>query len=65
MVGQMPARLREAASLGFKTAVVPRRVRRGEPWPDGIQIIEARSLRQALEHALLMEEGEGVREAEA
>jgi DNA repair protein RadA/Sms len=65
MVGQMPARLREAASLGFKTAVVPRRVRRGEPWPNSIQIIEARSLRQALEHALLLEEGEAVRETEA
>jgi DNA repair protein RadA/Sms len=63
MVGQMPARLREAASLGFKTAVVPRRVRRGEPWPDGIQIIEARSLRQALEHALLLEAGEKVEDA--
>ncbi|MBN1145705.1 MAG: DNA repair protein RadA [Anaerolineales bacterium] len=56
MVGQMPARLREAAKLGFKTAIVPRRLRRGEPWPeDDIQIIEARSLRQALDHALLAE----------
>jgi DNA repair protein RadA/Sms len=64
MVGQMPARLREAASLGFKSAVVPRRVRRGEPWPEGIQIIEARSLRQALEHALLVEEGEAVKEVD-
>jgi len=53
IVGQMPARLREAAKLGFKTAIVPRRLRRGEPWPEGIQIIEARSLRQALDHALL------------
>lgn len=55
MVGQMPARLREAAKLGFKTAIVPRRLRRGEPWPEDIQIVEARSLRQALEHALLSE----------
>jgi DNA repair protein RadA/Sms len=55
MVGQMPARLREAGKLGFKTAIVPRRLRRGEPWPDDIQIIEARSLRQALELALLNE----------
>ena len=55
MVGQMPARLREAAKLGFKTAVVPRRLRRSEPWPEDIQIVEARSLRQALEHALLSE----------
>jgi DNA repair protein RadA/Sms len=53
MVGQMPARLREAASLGFKTAIVPRRMRRGEPWPQGIQVIEARSLREALQAALL------------
>ena len=53
MVGQMPARLREAAKLGFKSAIVPQRVRRGEPWPDDIRILEARSLRQALEHALL------------
>jgi DNA repair protein RadA/Sms len=53
MVGQMPARLREAANLGFKTAIVPKRMRRGEPWPGGIQVIEARSLRQALEQALL------------
>lgn len=53
MVGQMPARLREAAKLGFRTAIVPRRLRRGEPWPDDIQIIEARSLRHALDHALM------------
>jgi DNA repair protein RadA/Sms len=52
-VGQMPARLREAASLGFKTAIVPRRLRKGEPWPKGIEIIEARSLRQALDAALV------------
>lgn len=58
MVGQMPARLKEAANLGFKIAIVPRRLRRGEPWPDGIQVIEARSLRQALEHALMGEEAE-------
>jgi DNA repair protein RadA/Sms len=53
MVNQMPARLREAAKLGFTVAVVPRRLRRGEPWPDDIKVIEARSLRQALDHALL------------
>jgi DNA repair protein RadA/Sms len=53
MVGHMPARLREAAKLGFKTAIVPRRLRRGEPWPDDIQTVEVRSLRQALEKALV------------
>lgn len=58
MVGQMPARLREAAKLGFKTAIVPRRIRRGEPWPEEIQVFEARSLRQALEQALMGEKTE-------
>ena len=53
MVGQMPARMREAANLGFKAAIVPRRIRCGEPWPDSIQVIEARSLHQALDLALL------------
>jgi len=55
-VGQMPTRLREAAKLGFKTAIVPKRLRRGEPWPENIQIIEVRSLRQALDNALVQEE---------
>ena len=58
MVGQMPARLREAAKLGFKTAIVPRRLRQGEPWPKGIEVIEARSLRQALDAALVAESKE-------
>ncbi len=53
MVSQMPARLREAAKLGFRAAIVPRRLRKGEPWPDGIQVVEARSLREALEQAMV------------
>lgn len=56
MVGQMPARLHEAFSLGFKTAIVPKRMRQGETWTNGIEIKEARSLRQALEMALLGKE---------
>jgi len=52
-VGQMPARLREAASLGFKTAIVPRRHRKGESWPKNIEIREVRSLRQALDFAFV------------
>ncbi len=55
MVGQMPARLNEAAKLGFRTAIVPRRLRRVEPWPAGIEIVEARSLRQALDYAMVAE----------
>ena len=56
MVGQMQTRLREAAKLGFKRAVVPKRIRKGEPWPEGIEIFEARSLREALKAALLEKE---------
>jgi DNA repair protein RadA/Sms len=55
MVSQMPARLREAAKLGFKTAIVPKRLRKGEPWPKDIDIVEARTLRQAIDQALLGE----------
>ncbi len=56
-VGQMNIRLREAAKLGFKAAIVPRRVRRsGEAWPKDIQIMEARSLRDALSLALVEKE---------
>ena len=51
-VSQMPARLNEAVKLGFKTAVIPKRIRHGEKLPDGIQILEARSLREALNLAL-------------
>jgi DNA repair protein RadA/Sms len=52
-VSQMPARLREAAKLGFKRAIVPKRIRKGEPWPDGIEVVEVRTLRQALEAGMV------------
>jgi DNA repair protein RadA/Sms len=51
MPAQMPVRLREAAKLGFKTAIVPKRLRKGEPWPLDIEVIEARAVQQALELA--------------
>ncbi len=54
-VGQMNARLREAQKLGFKTAIIPRRLRQGEALPSGIELKEARSLREALGWALLAE----------
>jgi DNA repair protein RadA/Sms len=57
MPGQMPVRLREAAKLGFKTAIVPKRLRKGESWPKEIEIVEARSVQQALELAF------GIRQA--
>jgi len=52
-VSQMPARLREAAKLGFKGAVIPHRRNQNEKLPDGIKLYEARSLREALGYALL------------
>jgi DNA repair protein RadA/Sms len=51
MPGQMSIRLREAAKLGFKTAIVPKAIRRMNDWPDGIEIVQARSLKQALDSA--------------
>ena len=53
MVGQMDARLREAASLGFKQAIVPRRLQRKQPFPKGIEVQEARALSEALKMALI------------
>jgi len=50
---EMTARLREAAKLGFKRAIVPQRLGKGEPWPADIKVLEARTLRQALEQALI------------
>jgi DNA repair protein RadA len=54
-VGQMNPRLREAAKLGFKSAIIPHRITHGEALPKGIEIKEARSLREALSFALLSE----------
>jgi DNA repair protein RadA/Sms len=54
MVGQINARLREAAKLGFKHAIIPHAIRKTEPYPDGIEIIEARSVREAVGLALLL-----------
>ncbi len=56
--GQMPVRLREAQKLGFKVAIVPKRLRKAEPWPENIQIIEARSVYQALDAAFAVEQKE-------
>lgn len=52
MPSQMVARLREAQKLGFKTAIVPKAIRKGEEYPKGIEIVEVRSLDQALDAAL-------------
>ena len=52
MPGQMQVRLREAEKLGFKTAVIPRAIRPGDGWPKDIEIIQVRSIQQALDVAL-------------
>ena len=56
MPGQMQARLREAQKLGFKTAIVPKALRKSEPYPTGIAIIEVRSIQQALDASFTMHE---------
>ena len=53
MVGQIDARIREAANLGFKQIIVPRGMQRKQSWPGGIKVLEARSLRDALSLALI------------
>ena len=52
-VSQLGARLNEAAKLGFRRAIVPKSVRRrDEELPEGIEIISARALPEALDVAL-------------
>lgn len=51
-VGQLPARLNEAAKLGFKRALVPRLRRKLDGLPSGLQVIEARNLAEALSAAV-------------
>jgi len=59
MPGQIEARLGEASKLGFKTAIIPRVLRhsasRGPDrgWPKGLEILEARSIQQALDACLV------------
>jgi DNA repair protein RadA/Sms len=54
-VGHLTRRLNEAAKLGFKRALVPRNSLRriGEELPAGIEVIGARTLREALDYALV------------
>lgn len=47
-VPQMPARLREAAKLGFRRVVVPKRVRSDDILPEGMQVVPVRSASEAL-----------------
>jgi len=47
-VGQLPARLREAARLGFRRAIVPGSTRLERGGVENLTVIEARSVREAL-----------------
>jgi DNA repair protein RadA/Sms len=52
-VGQISARLKEAAKLGFRRCIIPKAIRRrSEPLPENLEVIQARSVHQALEVAL-------------
>ncbi len=52
-VSHLGKRLSEAARLGFKRCLIPRGATRQVQGPDGLQLIGARSLDEALEAALL------------
>ncbi len=53
-VGHLPRRLNEAAKLGFTRVLVPRTAaRKIESPPPGVQVLGARTLREALEMALV------------
>lgn len=55
---KITARLNEAAKLGFTLAVIPRvNQKTRESFPKNMEVIEARSLREALKAVLLPEEG--------
>jgi len=53
-VGQTAARLKEAARLGFRRCLLPRRGRRRhEPLPDTIEAVPVRSVAEAVQKALV------------
>ena len=54
-VAQLPRRLHEASELGFKRALTPRSIlhRKGDAPPPGIEVLGARTLRDAIDLALI------------
>ena len=51
-VGHLEARLNEATKLGFKRCLVPRSIRHEPPSGDGLEVIGARSVQEAVQIAL-------------
>ncbi len=58
MVSQVGIRIREAANLGFKRIIIPKRLSNKEKWPAGIEVIEVRTIRDALSSALAVDKKE-------
>ena len=52
-VSQLPQRLREAKQLGFRKVVIPRALRPAETQLEGLEVVQARTLREALEVSLM------------
>lgn len=52
-VGQIEARLREAANMGFKRCVLPRSLQRAVIGPPPLELVPARSLAEAVDLALV------------
>jgi DNA repair protein RadA/Sms len=52
-VGQLEVRLSEAARLGFRKALVPRRLKQSElQWPEGLDVMQVRSVSEAIKRVL-------------
>jgi DNA repair protein RadA/Sms len=58
MVSQIGLRIKEAANLGFKRIIIPKRLNQKEKWSTGIDVIEVRTIREALSAAFTSNEGE-------
>ncbi len=55
-VNQLPQRLREAKQLGFRKVIVPRALRAGDAKLEGLEVVQARTLHEALDAALKRKE---------
>ena len=58
MVSQIGLRIKEAANLGFKRIIIPKRLNQKEKWSTGIDVIEVRTIREALSAAFTSNKGE-------
>jgi len=58
MVSQIGLRIKEAANLGFKRIIIPKRLNQKEKWSTGIEVIEVRTIREALSAAFTSGQGE-------